>query len=100
MKKAGLLLVLVGLGGLLRVAAQSEYAVAHIPTALKSRADAVVRHEEIVVDMLSPTKVRYQVNRAITVFNPAGEERARLVIHYDKATSVKDRKSTRLNSSH
>src|SRR3546814_636033 len=39
--------------------------------------------------MLSPTKVRYQVNRAITVFNPAGEERARLVIHYDKATSVK-----------
>src|SRR3546814_20788271 len=89
MKKAGLLLVLVGLGGLLRVAAQSEYAVAHIPTALKSRADAVVRHEEIVVDMLSPTKVRYQVNRAITVFNPAGEERARLVIHYDKATSVK-----------
>src|SRR3546814_18665726 len=42
-----------------------------------------------LVDMLSPTKVRYQVNRAITVFNPAGEERARLVIHYDKATSVK-----------
>lgn len=89
MKKAGLLLVLVGLGGLLGVAAQPEYAVEHIPTALKSRADAVVRHEEIVVDMLSPTKVRYQVNRAITVFNPAGEERARLVVHYDKATSVK-----------
>src|SRR5690606_22715082 len=89
MKKAGLLLVLVGLGGLLGVAAQPEYAVEHIPTALKSRADAVVRHEEIVVDMLSRTKVRYQVNRAITVFNPAGEERARLVVHYDTATFVK-----------
>src|SRR5690606_2424178 len=40
-------------------------------------------------DMLSPTKVRYRVDRAVTVFNPAGEERARLVIHYDKATSIK-----------
>ncbi len=87
--KAGLLIVLMGLGGLLRVAAQSEYAVAHIPAALKSRADAVVRHEEIVVDMHSPTKVRYRVNRAITVFNPAGDERARLVVYYDKATSIK-----------
>ncbi len=87
--KAKLLMVLMGLGGLLRVTAQSDYAVARIPVALKSRADAVVRHEDIVVDMLSPTRVRYRVNRAITVFNPAGDERARLVVHYDKATSIK-----------
>src|SRR5690606_37189156 len=81
--------LLMMLGGLLPVAAQSDYAVAHIPAVLKSRADAVVRHEEIVVDMLSPTNVRYRVDRAITVFNSAGEERARLVIHYDKATAIK-----------
>src|SRR5690606_6647362 len=86
--KTGLLLLVI-LAGSLCAIAQSDYAVAHIPTVLKSHADAVVRHEEIVVDMLSPTKVRYRVDRAVTVFNPAGEERARLVIHYDKATSIK-----------
>ncbi|MEC3879067.1 DUF3857 domain-containing protein [Parapedobacter sp. 10938] len=87
--KATLAMLLMVSVGLLRAAAQSDYAAAHIPHALRSHADAVVRHEEIVVDMLSPTKVRYRVDRAITVLNRAGEERARLVIHYDKATSIK-----------
>ncbi|MGV3763357.1 DUF3857 domain-containing protein [Parapedobacter sp.] len=87
--RVGLVILVIVSVGLLRATAQSDYAVAHIPATLKSRADAVVRHEEIVVDMISPTKVRYRVDRAITVFNPAGEERARLVIHYDKATSIK-----------
>src|SRR5690606_30968473 len=86
--KTGLLLLVI-LAGSLCAIAQSDYAVAHIPTVMKSRADAVVRHEEMVVDMLSPTKVRYRVDRAITAFTPAGEEAARLVIHYDKATSIK-----------
>ncbi|WP_262247106.1 DUF3857 domain-containing protein [Parapedobacter soli] len=87
--KAVTLMVLAVLGSLRPAAAQPDYAVAHIPAALKSRADAVVRYEEIVVDMLSPTNVRYRVDRAVTVFNPSGEERARLVIHYDKATAIK-----------
>ncbi|MFB2118829.1 DUF3857 domain-containing protein [Parapedobacter sp. 2B3] len=87
--KAGWLIMFMGLLGGGRAAAQSDYAVAHIPVALKSRADAVVRREEVVVDMLSPTKVYHRVHRAITVFNRGGEERARLVIHYDKATVIK-----------
>ncbi len=69
--------------------AQTDYRVADIPAALTSRADAVVRREAIVVDMLAPTKVRYQATEAITVFNKAGEQRARLVIHYDKSISIK-----------
>lgn len=65
------------------------YPVADIPASLKSRADAVVRQEVIIVDMLAPTKVRYRVTEAITVFNKAGERRARLVIHYDKSIAIK-----------
>lgn len=73
----------------LQARAQSEYTVADIPTVLKSRADAVVRHETIVAEMLAPTKVRYEVKQAITVFNREGEDKARLVIYYDKQTAIK-----------
>ncbi|MGK6352858.1 DUF3857 domain-containing protein [Parapedobacter sp. DT-150] len=66
-----------------------EYAVAAIPAALRSRAAAVVRHETIVVDMLAPNRVRYQVTQAVTVFGRGGEDKARLVIYYDKNTAIK-----------
>ncbi|WP_353197088.1 DUF3857 domain-containing transglutaminase family protein [Parapedobacter defluvii] len=72
-----------------QVVAQSEYPVSDIPVALKSRADAVVRQETIVADMLAPTKVRYEVKQAITVFNKEGEDKARLVIYYNKQTVIK-----------
>lgn len=73
----------------MQVQAQSEYAVSDIPVAMKSRADAVVRGEAITVDMVTPTKVRYHVKQAITVFNRGGEDKARLVIYYDKQTVIK-----------
>lgn len=69
--------------------AQPHYAVTDIPVTLKARADAVVRHETITVDMQAPTKVRYHVKQAITVFNRNGESKARLVIYYDKSTGIK-----------
>jgi len=69
--------------------AQPDYSVADIPTALKVRADAVVRHETIEVDMQAPTKVLYHVKQAITIFNRGGEDKTRLVIHYDKSTAIK-----------
>ncbi len=86
--KANLILMAI-LALMLQVQAQQEYAVTDIPVVLKSRADAVVRQEAIVVDMLAPTKVRYGVKQAITVFNRAGEDKARLVIYYDKSTVIK-----------
>lgn len=67
----------------------ADYAVSDIPTALRARADAVVRYETIVVDMQAPTKVHYHVKQAITVFNRSGEHKARLVIYYDKSTAIK-----------
>ncbi|SEL11407.1 DUF3857 domain-containing protein [Parapedobacter koreensis] len=69
--------------------AQQGYAVSAIPAMLKSRADAVVRQETIVADMLAATKVRYQVKQAVTVFNRSGENKARLVIYYDKNVAIK-----------
>ncbi len=71
------------------VYAQTDYSVARIPDRLKSRANAVVRHETIVADMQSSTKVRYQVKQAVTVFNQSGEHKARLVIYYDKNMVIK-----------
>ncbi|MFC7523256.1 DUF3857 domain-containing transglutaminase family protein [Parapedobacter sp. GCM10030251] len=68
---------------------QSDYAIANIPAVLKARADAVVRNETINVDMQAQTKVYYQVKQAITVFNKGGEDKARLVIYYDKSTEIK-----------
>src|SRR5690606_1047136 len=45
--------------------------------------------ETINVDMQARTKVYYQVKQAITVFNKGGEDKARLVIYYDKSTEIK-----------
>ena len=75
--------------GICHTQAQQEYAVAHIKDHLKSRSDAVVRHETIVADMQAPTKVRYQVKQVVTVFNQGGESKARLVVYYDKNTAIK-----------
>ncbi|WP_257668260.1 DUF3857 domain-containing protein [Parapedobacter tibetensis] len=88
MAKIGwIIMVLLSVGCLAH--AQQDYAVAQIADSLKSRANAVVRHQHIVVDMLAPTKVRYHVKEAITVFNKGGERKARMVIYYDKSTAIK-----------
>lgn len=87
MKKAFFFLLGMLSVGLLR--AQSDYAVSQIPDSLKARANAVVRAELLTVDMQSYNKVSYQMKQVITVFNKSGEDKARLVLFYDKNTSIK-----------
>ncbi|MFC3197354.1 DUF3857 domain-containing transglutaminase family protein [Parapedobacter deserti] len=89
MKQLSYLLTLASIVAVYGAYAQSEYAVEAIPNMLKSGADAVVRHQTITVDMQGPTKVRYFVKQAVTVFNRGGENRARLVIYYDKSTTIR-----------
>lgn len=69
--------------------AQDNYDADLIPAELKNRANAVVRNQETVVDMQAPNNVIYTVKQAITILNKNGEENARLVLFYDKNTSIK-----------
>jgi hypothetical protein len=68
---------------------QDNYDVDLIPGTLKNRANSCIRNEEILVDMRSPENVLLTVKKAITVFNENGEDEARLVLNYDKNTSIK-----------
>jgi len=69
--------------------AQDNYDADLIPATLRNRANATIRNEETVVDMRVPDNVVYSVKQAITVLNKNGENSARLVLFYDKNTSIK-----------
>lgn len=66
---------------------------------LKNRANATIRNEETVIDMRSPDNVILSVKKAITVLNKNGENNARLVLFYDKNTSIKSIKGEVYNAS-
>ncbi|MET4083748.1 hypothetical protein ABIB40_003720 [Pedobacter sp. UYP30] len=79
--------------------AQENYSVDLIPSNLKNRANAVIRNEETVVDMRSPDNVTLNVTKAITILNENGDENAKLVLFYDKNTSIKNIKGEVYNES-
>lgn len=71
------------------VFAQDNYDADLIPSNLRSRANAIVRNSVVTVDMRATDNVSYTVSKAITVLNKNGENSARLVLFYDKNTSIK-----------
>ncbi|MES2446779.1 MAG: DUF3857 domain-containing protein [Bacteroidota bacterium] len=77
--------------------AQDNYDADLIPSALRNRANATIRNEETVVDMRARDNVLYSVKQAITVLNKNGDENARLVLFYDKNTSIKSIKGEVFN---
>lgn len=81
-----LLLVIISISNCI---AQDNYDTELIASELKNRANAVIRNQETVVDMQASNNVIYTVKQAITVFNKNGEHSARLVLFYDKNTSIK-----------
>jgi len=89
-----LFLLLVAAAGF----AQDNYDVDLIPSNLRNRANACIRNEETVVDMRSADNVILNVKKAMTVFNQNGEDKARLVIYYDKNISIKNIKGEVYNS--
>lgn len=76
--------------GLTPCIAQDNYDADLIPAALRNRANAVIRNEETYVNMLAPNNVQYTVKQAITILNKNGEDNARLVLFYDKNTTIKN----------
>lgn len=78
--------------------AQDHYDVDLIAGNLKNRANACIRVDETVVDMRAPENVMQTVKKAITVFNENGEDEARLVLNYDKNTSIRSIKGEVYNA--
>lgn len=78
--------------------AQTNFDADLIPTALRSRANAVIRDEETIVDMRAPDAVVYTVKQVITVLNKNGENSAQLNLFYDKSTSIKSIKGEIYNA--
>lgn len=83
------LAILFSLGALCATA-QSDYDADLIPSSIKNRANAVIRNSITTVDMRAADNVSYIVNTAITVLNKNGENDARIVLFYDKNTSIKN----------
>jgi len=77
---------------------QDNYDSDLIPSTLKNRANATLRNEETLIDMRSPDNVLLTVKKAITVLNKNGDDKARLVLFYDKNTSIKSIKGEVFNA--
>jgi len=78
--------------------AQVNYDADLITPQLRSRANACVRNEEIIVDMRATDYVIRLQKKVITVFNSNGDDDARMVISYDKNTSIKSIKGEIYNA--
>lgn len=78
--------------------AQENYDADLIPANLRIRANSCIRNEEITVDMRAPDNVMYQVKKVITILNENGEDDAKIVLSYDKNTSIKSVKGEIYNA--
>lgn len=69
-----------------------QYAVDLIPRELKSRANAIIRDEQVVLDMKNEANISQTITKAITILNSSGDRYAQLLLFYDKSKSIKDLK--------
>ena len=91
-------LVLIGTAGLTARAAHPlrggagdpRYDVGRIPAALRSGASAVVREEELTLDVADEESATETWRRVVTVLKPAGKEYGALDLPYDRFRKIKD----------
>jgi hypothetical protein len=69
--------------------AQQSYDASLIPKELLPYASAVVRNEQITIEVKSLDDVSYHVKKAITVLNKNGDDIAHMAVYYDKTTAIK-----------
>ncbi|SEW46583.1 Transglutaminase-like superfamily protein [Chitinophaga sp. YR573] len=70
-------------------AGDPDYNVSTIPAALKEKAHAVKRTEELIINVSSPSEQRVIHRFAITVLDAGGDEYARVIESYDKFRSIR-----------
>ena len=71
------------------VSAQQNYDVSLIPKELLSHAEAVIRTNDITIDVKSMDAVTQHVKYAVTVINKNGDREASLHLSYDKYNQIK-----------
>ncbi|EOR94398.1 hypothetical protein ADIARSV_2387 [Arcticibacter svalbardensis MN12-7] len=69
--------------------AQQNYAVSAIPPELMVRASAVIRNDEMSIEVKDLNDVVIRVKEAVTVLNKNGDSEARMVVWYDKTRQIK-----------
>ena len=65
-----------------------NYSTATIPDSLRKGAEAVLRDEEVTLEIKSPGKAVEKKREVYTILNAHGDDDARYVAEYDKFTSV------------
>lgn len=65
-----------------------DYSVDNIPPNLKEDADAVIRVDNGYFKILSVDKALYEIKHAVTILNEDADNRAYLVLGYDKLSSL------------
>ncbi len=69
--------------------ADLKYPVSEIPSELKEKMYAVVRERKIQHKIISTSSSTYTHRQVITILNAKAKDFARLIVHYDKMSSIK-----------
>ncbi|MBW4889301.1 DUF3857 domain-containing protein [Mucilaginibacter sp. HMF5004] len=86
------LLILLFIGS--SVYSQQNYDVSLIPKELLSRAEAIIRENENIIEVKSLDAVTRHVKYAVTVLNKNGDSEASLYLYYNKSGGIKSVKGT------
>lgn len=78
--------------------AQQNYDVSLIPKELLPYASAVVRNEEINIEVKDLDNTLYRIKEVITVLNKNGDDIAHIVVEHDKSRTIKNIKGVVYNS--
>jgi len=81
--------LVVFLVSFLSVSQDNHYSSLTIPKALSERANAVVRKNDVIVSLNSPTEMIVEVKRIITILNKEGDKHVDAFAYYDNNIKVK-----------
>ena len=89
--------IIILLLGLVQAAYTQNYSAAAIPKPLLTRAGAVIRNSETVIEVKALDEVFYRKKYAVTILNSSAVDEATIVLSYDKNSSIKSVKGTIYN---
>ena len=69
-----------------------------LPKELTSNADAVMRLDEMQVEILARDKMTVRLHQVITVLNPTGNHHAQAMVWYDKSRKIKELRASVYNT--
>ncbi|MCF6214302.1 MAG: DUF3857 domain-containing protein [Flavobacteriaceae bacterium] len=79
-------------------AQDSNHSILSIPEGLTNNANAVVRLDDMLIDMASPYKMRIIKHYIITVLNKYGDDYANIYVHYNNHVHIRSIKASIYNA--